>query len=296
MRPAGGRHPWLAWGILIFLTLLWGSSYTLMKQALVAFNPLQVASLRAVIASLTLAPFFVAGWRTVPRDKWKYLFWVGMFGNGIPMFLFPLAMTRLAGGTAGILNSLSPVFTLVLGAIFFGFALSWQKVLGVALGFGGATMLILLGSGELSWSGQAGYGLLVVACAVFYGLNVNIMKRHLSGMRPLVLTASALITIMLPYSIYLLGFSGIGEVFANEPKVWSSLSAVLVLGAMGTAISTVMFYRMIQLTDPMFSVSVTYLMPIVALMWGVLDGEGIHASQLAGMAVILTGVWLVNRR
>lgn len=296
MRPAGGRHPWLAWGILIFLTLLWGSSYTLMKQALVAFNPLQVASLRAVIASLTLAPFFVAGWRTVPRDKWKYLFWVGMFGNGIPMFLFPLAMTRLAGGTAGILNSLSPVFTLVLGAIFFGFTLNWQKVLGVALGFGGATMLILLGSGELSWSGQAGYGLLVVACAVFYGLNVNIMKRHLSGMRPLVVTASALIAIVLPYSIYLLGFSGIGEVLANEPKVWSSLSAVLVLGAMGTAISTVMFYRMIQLTDPMFSVSVTYLMPIVALMWGVLDGEGIYASQLAGMAVILTGVWLVNRR
>lgn len=267
-----------------------------MKRGLDAFSPLQIAALRISIAGLVMLPLVIGKAKEIPRDKWKYIFAIGLLGNAIPAFLFPLAETQISSASTAILNVISPVFTLLLGLFFFGFTFKTRQIYGVIIGFAGALVLLLMGGGELDFGKHISYSMLVVIATVLYGLTTNIMKRHLNEISALYATGFALLIVSVPYWIYLLGFSDIYTTFETQPKAWASLGYISILAALGTSLALFLFYQLVQRTSTIFSASVTYMIPIVALGWGLLDGETINFWEVMGMIVIMAGVYLVNSK
>ncbi len=287
-------YPYLLYLYLIFA---WGSSFMLIKQGLAAFTPFQVAALRIVIAGLVMFPFTIGRSKEISPIEWRYILIVGLIGNAIPAFLFPYAETVLNSASAGILNTLSPLFVLLLGIFFFQLKPSLSQRLGMLIGFGGAVVLILGSGQDIDFWSNAFYSFLVVLATIGYGLSTNIMKRYLNHTPSLLATGYALMAMAVPYLIYLVFFSGIEETFRDaERSIWISFGSIAILAALGTAFALVCFYRLVQTTGPIFSSSVTYVIPIVAMMWGLLDGEKIYPAQYLGMALILSGVFLTNRK
>jgi drug/metabolite transporter (DMT)-like permease len=289
------KKPLLPWLLFAYLVLTWGSSFILIKRGLEAFDPFQLAGLRIVIAGLVLAPFILHRAREVSRVEWKYILSVGAIGNAIPAFLFPIAETQLNSATAGILNTLSPLFVLGIGVFFFKLQPSPSQKWGILTGFLGASILVLGGGGEIELIDSIYYSSLVILATLCYGLSTNIMKRFLNKTPSVLASGYALLSMAIPYGIYL-SFSGIEEPFVQaHPEVWMSLVYVIILAALGTALALVCFYRLVQVTDPIFSSSVTYAIPIMALFWGLLDGETVYPMQYLGIAAILAGVYLTNK-
>ncbi|MCX6216692.1 DMT family transporter [Spirosoma sp.] len=290
------NRPLLAWVLLCALALVWGSSFILIKRSLGAFPPEQVAAGRLVFALLFFSPFLARqsqqpDIRTMVRHRWVALLASAIIGFVIPAFLFAEAGAHLNSSLAGALNSLSPLFTLILGAVFFGQALKLKQVAGILLGLAGSLLLVFFsatGTFQIN-----GYALLVVLATICYGLNTNLIGRYLSHLPALVSTAwlfafagpIALLT-LIPTDF----FSRVVEGHSN----WS-LWALVTLGVFGSGLMSIFFNRVMQLASPLFAASVTYLIPIVALMWGVLDGEKIYLVQFAGMGICLIGIWLVNK-
>lgn len=290
------KRPLLAWVLLALLALVWGSSFILIKRSLVAFPPEQVGAGRLVFALLFFTPFLAKqsrqdAVRLAVRHRWVALLASAIIGFVIPAFLFAEAGAHLNSSLAGALNSLSPLFTLILGGVFFGQSLKLKQVSGILLGLTGSLLLVFFsntGSFELN-----GYALLVVVATICYGLNTNLIGRYLSHLPALVSTAwlfafagpIALLTLM-PTDF-------LARMMAAQSN-WP-LAALATLGVLGSGMMSIFFNRVMQLSSPLFAASVTYLIPIVALMWGVLDGETIYPVQFVGMAVCLLGIWLVNR-
>jgi drug/metabolite transporter (DMT)-like permease len=289
------NRPLFAWSILLLLALVWGSSFILIKKALVAFDPFEVGGLRMVIAGAALLPFALRSFRNVRKEEWKYILLVGLLGNGIPAVLFPLAETVINSATAGILNVLTPLFTLLIGIFFFSLTFSRRKLLGVILGFAGTAVLILLGGQEISIGKNILYSLLVVLAALLYGTSVNIIKKHLQDTNTVVITALALISVAIPYGIFLL-LHGTPQTLFLADGAWLALGYIAILGVFGTSLALILFNRLVQVTDPVISSSVTYLIPVVAVAWGLADGESLGWAEVGGMAIILLGVWLVNKK
>lgn len=282
------------WIILGILALIWGSSFILMDRGLDAFQPLHIGALRMVIAALCLLPFCIPKIKEINKKNWMFFPIVGLVGNGIPAFLFPLAEQGINSATAGILNSLTSVFALIFG-VFFGVVVTKNKVIGVILGLTGAALVTV--GGHQGLEGNIMSCLLVVLATALYGISVNVMKKHLNEVHPISITGFCAISVAIPYGIYLL-FSDAPAIIMQHPQGLNSLGYVAILGALGTGASSVMFYRLVQMTDAVRSSSVTYLMPIIACLWGFLRParEDITLMQIAGMFVILVGVWLVNKR
>ncbi|MDW3650247.1 MAG: DMT family transporter [Bacteroidia bacterium] len=284
------------WVPFISLSLLWGSSFILMKRGLDAFTPMQIAALRITIAGLVMVPFILGKAKNVPKKAWPFILIIGILGNAIPAFLFPLAETKINSSSTGILNVMSPVFTLILGVMFFGFRFKKTQNYGVFVGFLGALILLLMGGGEVNVEEHIFYSLLVIFATVLYGLSTNITKRYLQEVSPIYASGFALVFVSIPYWIYLLGFSDILSVFQTNEYAWASLGYISILAALGTSLALVLFYYLVQQTSTIFSASVTYIIPIVALAWGLLDGETFSPWELFGMFVIMLGVYLVNSK
>jgi len=266
-----------------------------MKKGLEAFTPLQVAAIRIVIAALSLMPFYLRHLTRLSRQQWIVIGLVGVIGNGIPAFLFPLAETHINSASAGVLNALSPLFALILGQLFFGFKFSSQQNVGVIIGFAGAVVLVMAGGQGVNLFEHITYSLLVVLATVGYGMSTLLIKKYLNETPPILSTGLSFTLIALPYGIYLF-FSDLPTVMKTVPQAWESLFFVLILGAIGTALAVFLYYKLVQLTDPIVAASVTYVIPIVALGWGLLAGEQIAPGQYGGMAIILAGVFLANRK
>ncbi|MFN0201848.1 MAG: DMT family transporter [Bacteroidia bacterium] len=288
--------------LLIFLALIWGSSFILMKKGLMAFTPLEVGAIRITVAAACFLPIAIRSFSKLSRRDGMMMALLGLIGNGIPAFLFPLAETKINSATAGMLNSLTPMFALLLGVLLFGVAFSWKKTAGIVIGFLGALLLMLSSEREIINQVEEPlritliYSSFIVLGTLLYGLNVNLMKRYLNHVPSLQISTFSLFWIGIPYAIYLLLFSQVPEKIQTHPEGMSSLMFVAILGVGSTAISTVLFYRLVQWTDAVVSSSVTYLMPIVALAWGFYLEENINAWQIGGMFVILSGVYLVNKK
>ncbi len=296
-NPGSDKRPLLAWVLLCTLALVWGSSFILMKLSLQIFTSEQVAAGRIALAWLFFLPLI--GYqarqpdvRVAVRNRWPYLLLVGLLGNLIPAFLFAIAGAHLNSSLAGALNSLSPLFTLLVGAAFFGGSIRARQLTGVLLGLAGSILLIFFSAtGTFSVNG---YALLIALATLCYGLNINLIGKYLSHLPPLVSTGwiFALIGPIAFVALFLTPYS---------PAIWQpehrwSLLALVVLGVFGSGVMTVLFNRVVQLTSPVFAASVTYLMPIVSLGWGFVAGETIYLPQYAGMLICLLGVWLSNRR
>ena len=284
----------LKWILFIGLCLVWGSSFILIMRGLEAFTPLQLGAIRIVIAAAVLLPFVIGKAKKVKKTEWKFILLIGLLGNGIPAFLFPLAETRITSASAGILNMLSPLFVLVLGLLFFGFAFTRRQSLGVVLGLIGVLVLLSAGGQDVDLFEHISYSMLVVLATLGYGLSTVMIKKYLNETPPILASGFGLLSVAVPYLIYLLTISDISTVFAENPLAWESFVYVFILGSLGTAVALIMFYSLLQRTNPIFSASITYVMPIVALMWGLLDGEQIGVMQLLGMGIIFIGVFLAN--
>ncbi|WP_338876708.1 DMT family transporter [Spirosoma sp. SC4-14] len=290
------KRPLLAWVLLFILALVWGSSFILIKRSLVAFETDQVAAGRIFFAFLFFSPFLGVQARNTDirmsvRSRWLALLGAGMFGYLIPAFLFAEAGAHLNSSLAGALNALSPLFTLLIGVVFFGRVLRIWQSLGILLGLAGSVLLIFYSAtGTFSVNG---YALLVVLATLCYGININIIGRFLSHMPALVSTAW-IFAFVGPIAFVILVFT---DFFSKLmlPTASVSLATLICLGVLGSGVMSVIFNRIVQLASPLFAASVTYLMPGVALLWGVLDGERIYPVQFMGLGICLLGIWLINK-
>lgn len=280
------------WLYLIALSLIWGSSFILMKKGLESFSAFQVAALRLLFASLFL---ITIGWqyiRHATRKEIWYCFLVGLFGNGIPAFLFTTAQTHISSALAGMLNSLTPIFALLIGIIFFKTFFSRYQITGVLCGLAGAFLLLWNNEKEVWHSSSSLYGGLVVVATLCYAISVNLTKHYLATLHPLSISTLAIGMMAIPSLAYLLHSIKI-DTLADSAHL-KSLLFIMLLGTGGSGIALVIFNHLVRNSPVVFASSVTYLIPIVAILWGLADGEKITLLQFAGMALILLAVMLVG--
>ncbi|MEM7551943.1 MAG: DMT family transporter [Bacteroidota bacterium] len=283
-----------AWGFLITLALIWGSSFILIKKGLLSFSADEVGAIRITFAGLALLPFSIGKLKSVKKKNLKLLFITGILGNMIPAFLFAIAQTKLPSGITGILNALTPLFALTVGALFFKFKFALKDGLGLAIGLIGSIILILAGSGG-DLVGINLYGLFVIGATLCYGTNINLIKVYLKDVRSLDI-ASISLFLVLPFGlVYLLGFSDFTHQIIQSSEARIALGYLAILGIIGTAFALVLFNSLVKMTTPVFASSVTYIIPIVAAVWGVVDGENLLTGHFIGMATIILGVYLANR-
>jgi drug/metabolite transporter (DMT)-like permease len=279
------------WLLFIILSVIWGSSFILMKEGMKSLSAWEVASLRIFSAGLVLLPVAISRFRRLDRKDLPLMFLSGLLGTFFPAYLFCLAETRLDSALAGILNALTPLFTILIGTLFFRSPLPAKKWLGVGIGFSGLVMLILNGK-ELSFT-NIGYSAFIIAATVCYGVNVNLVNRYLRHLRSLELASVAFALLLIPSGLVLL-FTGYASGYGREGYFYST-GASAVLGIFGTALASVLFYMLMKRAGPLFASMVTYGIPFVALFWGVLAGESITVIQVFCLVLILGGVYLANR-
>ncbi len=286
--------PWKAWLVLGILSLVWGSSFILIKRGLMIFPPEQVGAMRLAISAIAFFPFLISRLHRIDWKRLKYLLVVGVTGSGLPAFMFALAQTEISSSLAGILNSLTPLFTLMIGVAAFGSKFSWAKLIGILLGLLGASALILLGS-KSGVEGNMWYGLLVVIATISYATSGNVVGKYLKDMNSLLIGAASFGIVGIPLLIYLLTGTSFLHIMQTEPGAWEALGYIAILALVGTFAASVIFFKLIQWTSPVFGSTVAYLIPIIALGWGVADGETVGFFHLIGMAMILSGVYLSKR-
>ena len=282
------------WFIFILLTLVWGSSFILMKKGLEAFSSSQVAGLRIFLAGIVLAPFAWAKRKEIKREQIRPIIIMGLCGSAIPAFLFTAAETQISSSLTGILNSLTPIFVLLLGILFYRANYKPLNVLGIFIGFTGTAMLMLFENHFHAESTNAWYALLVVLATLLYGLSNQVIIAYLKNSNPIAYTSVAFIFISPFAGAYLLT-TNIFTVLKSNPLALSSLGYTCILSVVGTCLALIMYNYLVQKTGALFASSLTFLMPIVAVGWGLLAGEHIGVEHLLAMLVILTGVYLVKK-
>ena len=287
------RQKILAWVILIALAIVWGSSFILIKKGLVVYKPLQVGALRVISAFVFLVGLVLIRIKKVPRAKWGTLFISGVAGVLVPAFLFPLAQTRVDSAITGVLNALTPLSALIMGVLIFRQKTTLSKVIGILVGFVGISILIFTGAdGQLNFNA---YALFAVGATVCYGFNVNYIKHYLNDLKSIDVSTFS-VAFMGPFALMYLFTTDFATVYTEKEGSTMALIYVGILGIAGTALALIFFNKLLQMTNPIFASSVTYLIPIVAIIWGVLDGEKLVAGHYVGMAITIFGVWLVNRK
>jgi drug/metabolite transporter (DMT)-like permease len=281
--------------LLIVLALIWGTSFILIKQGLKAFAPTQVATLRVTAAFLFLLPIAVTKIKGLRVNDYFVLLVSGMMGIFIPAFMFSTAQTKIDSSLAGILNTLSPICTMIIGSMFFKQRFTGYAILGMLIGLGGTVMLMLSRDGT-NITGINYYTLLIVAACFMYAINLNWVKFNIHGLPPLTITSVSIMLIGPLAMIYLFGFTDFTTRLQTVDGAWRSFGYVVLLGCMGTAVATFLFNQLVKISTPLFASSVTYLMPIVSVAWGLLDKEKLYTGHYIGMVAILGGVYLANRK
>jgi drug/metabolite transporter (DMT)-like permease len=281
------------WIFLAILSLIWGSSFILIKKGLLGLSPMQVGSLRIIFAGTFLLIIGFKSLIKIPSYKWKYIVLTAMFGTFIPAFLFAIAQTQIDSSISSILNSLTPMNTLLIGILAFGLQLKRTQIIGVLIGLVGSALLIL--NGAITHPNQNYYyAILVLIASLCYATNVNLIKKYLSDISPLSLSAGNFAVMLFP-AVAILYFTRITETFHLQ-ITQTAILYVLVLGVIGTGIANIIFFKLIQISSPVFATSVTYLIPVVAFFWGIQDHENINFIQIIGAVIILIGVYLASKK
>ena len=283
------------WVYLIALSLIWGSSFILIKKSLIGLSPLQVGSLRIVFSSIMIFLIAFNKIKTIQKDKWKWIGVSAIIGTFLPAFLFAFAETQIDSAVAAILNSLVPMNTVLIGLAVFKISTTKTQSLGVIIGFIGTSVLIISGS-ELNPDQNYLYSGLVIICSILYATNVNLIKKHLFDVNAVAIAAGQFFVIFVP-SIIVLVYSGFFDLeFRNNDLLYYSLLYVLLLSFFGTAMAKILFNKLIQISSPVFASSVTYSMLIVSVLWGLLDGELFNINQAVATILIIIGVYLSNKK
>ncbi len=283
----------LQWLVLFVLAFIWGSSFILMKKGLEVYSHTIVAALRISIAFLFLLPFAFKQINKIKRKYWKYLIASGFLGNGVPAFLFTLAQTEISSSLSGMLNSLVPIFALIVGAILFKQRVKKFQLIGVTIGLIGAIGLIASNGLNLENSNN-NYSFLVVIATMCYAFSVNIIKVHLKEIKAIAITSLSFLTIG-PFTIIYILSTDFIEITITSAYATNALIYIGLLAILGTAISVILFNLLIKRTTALFASSVTYLIPVFAIMWGILAGEILTFYHLISISVILLGIYFINK-
>lgn len=267
-----------------------------MKEGLVAFTSDEVAGLRIAIAFLFLLPMLLKHYKNIDFKKnWPGLILMGVFGNLLPAFLFTKAETEISSSLTGMLNALTPLFTIILGVVIFKTKVQKFQILGVAIGLIGALFLLGFNSGS-EQSKNLNYSLLVVAATFCYAISVNGIKKYLSQVNSVAASVGSF-TIIGPIAIaYLFLNTDFQLHLTQHPNGYSAFGFICLLAIFGTSLSIIMFNTLIKQAGTVFASTCTYLIPIVAIGWGLLDGETVTVVQLFSVGVIVLGVWLINKK
>jgi drug/metabolite transporter (DMT)-like permease len=282
----GKRKVW-HWLVLALLSLIWGTSYILIKKGLESFSANQIGSLRIIITGLSLLPIAIHNLPKLNRENIKSILIIGFFGSGIPAFLFPLAQTRIESSMAGMLNSLSPVFTLLIGIMFYKQHVIRSQIAGVFLGLIGAGGLLYNGSLSFNF-----YGVFVVLATLLYGISTNEVSK-VKGINGLQITSLAFF-VLIPFAIIILLFTDLNAAVQTDNWILN-LGYITVLSVFGSAVALALFYLLVRDTSPVFAAMVTYFIPIIATLWGLADNEDLAPHMLVSVLLILAGVYLINR-
>ncbi|WP_348822527.1 DMT family transporter [Flavobacterium aestuarii] len=283
----------LKWVYLFILSLVWGSSFILIKKGLIGLTAFQLGSLRIIFAALFLLVIGFKSLLKIPGHQWKFIALTSLFGTFIPAYLFAIAETQIDSSITAILNSLTPLNTLILGAVFFGISFRRSQIWGVVIGLVGCLLLVFNGAVNHPEQNYY-YAVLVLIASICYAANVNLIKKYLSDLTSLSITAGNFLILLFP-ALGILFFTDFFEQLHVE-KVQDSLWYILILGIVGTGIANVIFFKLIQISSPVFATSVTYLIPIVAIFWGLLDNETLTFVQCIGAFIILIGVYLSAKK
>jgi drug/metabolite transporter (DMT)-like permease len=282
----------LQWTLLVVLSLIWGSSFILIKKGLIGLSPYQLGALRIIFTSLFLLLIGFKSLTEIKIHQWKYIAVTALFGTFIPAFLFAIAETKVSSSICSILNSLTPLNTLWIGFAAFGLSFKRSQFIGIVIGLIGTAILIFNGKQESSDNNY--YAILVIIASVCYAINVNLIKKLLSDVKPLSITTGNFVVLLAPALAVL--FSTDFITISTLPQTQHAMLYIMLLGIVGTGIANICFFKLIQISSPVFASSVTYLIPIVAFFWGLLDNEMLTPFQFFGAFVILIGVYLANKK
>ena len=272
--------------------LTWGSSFILIKKSLTVFSTTQIGCLRVGITFLVLLPFAFSRLKRLKKKHWIALFFIS-FGSTAPAFLFPMAQMEIDSATAGVLNSLTPLFTLIVGLAFFSLKVKWFNIVGVLIGLFGAVGLIAT-SGNANFQFNFGYAIYIIIATLLYAFNGNLIKSFLKELDSFTITIFSFFIFGLPALVYLFISTPYITQLKSDPEFWAGMAYVSTLAILGTAVALIFFNYLIKIKTVIFASSVTYLIPIVAFIWGIIDGEQFGLVYILWIMLILVGVFLVN--
>ena len=281
------------WIYLITLAIIWGSSFILLKKSLIGLTPIQLGALRTFIAGIFVLLIGSSSLKKIKKFQWKYIIVSSLLGTLFPAFFFAFAITGIDSSVASILNSLTSLNALIVGTLFFGVVFKRVQLFGVLIGLAG-TIILIMESSSLNPNQNYWYAVFVLTASLGYAFNVNIIKKYLSDIPAMSITAGHFILLIFPVLLILI-FSGFFTSVEFTPQTNSSLIYLIILSVVGTGLAKIMFNKLIQISSPVFSTSVAYLIPVVAIIWGFVDGEKVSYLQLLAGIIILAGIYIVNR-
>jgi len=283
----------LAWAILLVLSLIWGSSFILIKKSLVAFTALEVGTARISIAFLAFSPMLLSRLKNLKTKDFLYIAIVGICGSLIPAILYAIAQKEVPSAVAGLLNGLTPIFAFILALIFFGRHYKGRHLIGILLGFGGMSLIFFTQVEEEGF--PISYGLAIVMATLCYGISANTVGRFLKSVHPLDISVISF-GIIGPWALfYLLGYSEFFTHALDHPQGTTSLWALIILAIIGTFGANIIFFKLVQLTDAVFASTVSFITPLVATLWGILDGEVLSTYFFVAMATISAGIYFIKK-
>jgi len=284
----------LNWFIFIVLSIIWGSSFMMIKVGLLHLTAFQVASLRIIFSGIVLLPSAIRHFKSIPKNKLGIVFMSGVLGSLLPAYLFCVAEMGIDGALTGTLNSLTPIFVIITGALFFSSKTSSNKIMGILIAFTGS-ILLLISKGHMQESQNLLYVSYVVLATIFYGFNVNMVFKYLKDIGSLQIASVALTLNAIP-ALIVLYFTGYFSLPLADSGILYSTGQAALLGILGTAIASIIFYNLVKSAGAVFASMVTYGIPIIANIWGIIYGEEVGWKQFACLGLILFGVYIANRK
>jgi len=282
------------WFYLISLSLIWGSSFILIKKALVGLEADQLGSLRIIFSSIII---ILIAWKRlskITKLEWKWITISAFLGSFFPAFLFAFAEKEIDSAVASIINSIVPLNTVIIGMVLFNIRSTKRQIIGVLIGLAGTYMLIMSGI-NLNPDQNYLYSGFVILCSFLYALNVNIIKKYLQHLSALTITVGHFAVIIIP-AVIVFYFSDFDVNSLKNQETIDSIIYVLILAVFGTALAKILFNKLIKISSPVFASSVTYSMLIVSIFWGLVDGENFSIYQLIATIIIILGVLLTNKK
>ena len=273
------------WILLLILSIIWGSSFILIKKSLVGLTPLQVGSLRIIFTATVISIYSYSSLKEIPNKSWKWIVLTAYVGTFFPVYLVSFGQTEIESGLASIITTLTPINTLIIGIIFFSLTFTIKQVVGLVIAFFGG--ILLLYNGGVSPDYNIYFSIFIFFTTVGYGASVNLIKTYLTEIPPSAVTAGIFLSI-LPPAVLTLFYSDFFTLSFNQTNTYESIIFVFLLALFSSAIAQTLFNKFVKLASPLFASAVTYLMPIVAIFWGVIDGEILTPKQYVASIITVS--------